>query len=136
MAPPARSHLPGSNLRRLARLAQDLPPEGKQRAVRETQTLLKLQHPNVARYHKAFLYEGRLCYMTDFAEAGTLHHLIYMLKDGSHMMDEALTWHIFIQAAPRPTRQSDLQSLGCKRPGRPIRLSVCCLKPAIAVLPR
>jgi len=75
----------------------DLPAEGKQRAVRETQTLLKLQHTNIARYHKAFLYEGRLCYMTDFAEAGTLHHLIYMLKECKQTMAEELQWHLFVQ---------------------------------------
>ena len=48
-----------------------LPTEGKQRAVRETQALLKLQHTNIARYHKAFLSEGLLCVMSEFAEAGT-----------------------------------------------------------------
>ena len=58
-----------------------LPTEGKQRAVRETQALLKLQHTNIARYHKAFLSEGLLCVMSEFAEAGTLHHLIYTLKE-------------------------------------------------------
>ena len=77
---------------------QELPAEGKQRAVREAQSLLKLEHTNVARYLKAFLYEGRLCYMTAFAECGTLHHLIYTLKqEQQERMDVDLTWHIFIQ---------------------------------------
>lgn len=75
----------------------NLPTEGKQRAVRETQALLKLQHTNVARYHKAFLSEGRLCYMTEFAESGTLHHLIYTMKERGQRLSEDLVWHLFIQ---------------------------------------
>ena len=75
----------------------DLPAEGKQQAVRETQALLKLQHPNVARYHKAFLSDGRLCYMTEFAEQ-TLHHLIYTLKERQQRLSEDLAWHLFVQA--------------------------------------
>ena len=74
----------------------DLPAEGKQRAVREAQALLKLQHPNVARYHKAFLSEGRLCYMTEYAEQ-TLHHLIYTMKERQQRLSEDLTWHLFVQ---------------------------------------
>ena len=74
----------------------DLPAEGKQQAVRETQALLKLQHPNVARYHKAFLSDGRLCYMTEFAEQ-TLHHLIYTLKERQQRLSEDLAWHLFVQ---------------------------------------
>ena len=74
----------------------NLSPDGKQRAVREAQALLKLQHPNVARYHKAFLSEGRLCYMTEFAEQ-TLHHLIYTMKERQQRLSEDLTWHLFIQ---------------------------------------
>ena len=75
----------------------NLQTEGKQRAVRETQALLKLQHTNVARYHKAFLSEGRLCYMTEFAECGTLHHLIYTMKERGQRLSEDLVWHLFIQ---------------------------------------
>ena len=74
-----------------------LPTEGKQRAVRETQALLKLQHTNIARYHKAFLSEGLLCVMSEFAEAGTLHHLIYTLKERGQRLSADLTWHLFIQ---------------------------------------
>lgn len=74
----------------------DLPAEGKQRAVRETQTLLKLQHPNIALYHKAFLSDGRLCYMTEFAEQ-TLHHLIYTMKERQERLSEDLTWHLFVR---------------------------------------
>jgi serine/threonine protein kinase len=74
----------------------NLSPDGKQRAVREAQALLKLQHPNVARYHKAFLSEGRLCYMTEFADQ-TLHHLIYTMKERQQRLSEDLTWHLFIQ---------------------------------------
>ena len=74
----------------------DLPAEGKQRAVRETQALLKLQHPNIARYHKAFLSDGRLCYMTEFAEQ-TLHHLIYTMKERQQRLSEDLTWHLFVR---------------------------------------
>ena len=57
-----------------------LPPEGKQTAVREAQALLSIQHTNIAGYHKAFLHEGKLCYMTEYAESGlpcpsaTHHH--------------------------------------------------------------
>ena len=74
----------------------DLPADGKQRAVREAQALLKLQHPNLVRYHKAFLSEGRLCYMTEFAEQ-TLHHFIYTMKERRERLSEELTWHIFVQ---------------------------------------
>ena len=73
-----------------------VPAEGKQRAVRETQALLKLQHPNVARYHKAFLSDGRLCYMTEFAEQ-TLHQLIYTMKERQQRLNEDLTWHLFVR---------------------------------------
>lgn len=75
----------------------DVLPELKQRAVREVQTLLKLKHTNLAQYHSAFLHEGRICYMTDFAEMGTLHNLIYMLKDSRQELAEDLAWQIFMQ---------------------------------------
>jgi serine/threonine protein kinase len=71
--------------------------ESKQRAVQEMPTLLNLAHPNIVRYHRAFLYEGRLCYMTEFAECGTLHHLVYTVKERGQRLPDALVWHLFTQ---------------------------------------
>ena len=39
-----------------------MPVDSKQRAVQEMQELLNLQHPNIVRYHRAFIYEGRFSY--------------------------------------------------------------------------
>ena len=71
--------------------------KSRQRAVQEMQTLLNLTHPNVVRYHRAFLYEGQLCYMTEFADCGTLHHLVYTAKERGQRLPDALVWHIFMQ---------------------------------------
>ena len=63
----------------------------------EVQTLLNLSHPNLVKYHRAFLYDGRLCYMTEFAECGTLHHLVYTVKERNQRLPDALVWHLFTQ---------------------------------------
>lgn len=74
-----------------------MPVDSKQRAVQEMQELLNLQHPNIVRYHRAFIYEGRFSYMTEFAECGTLHHLVYTVKERQHRLPEPLLWHLFTQ---------------------------------------
>ena len=71
--------------------------DAKQRTVAEGQTLLNLSHPNLVKYHRAFLYDGRLCYMTEFAECGTLHHLVYTVKERNQRLPDALVWHLFTQ---------------------------------------
>ena len=78
-------------------LAGDMSADAKQRTVAEVQTLLNLSHPNLVKYHRAFLYDGRLCYMTEFAECGTLHHLVYTVKERNQRLPDALVWHLFTQ---------------------------------------
>ena len=75
----------------------NLTTDGRQRAVQGMQGVLNLQHTNVVRYHRAFLYEGRLCYMTEFADCGTLHHMIYKVKERGQRLPEPLVWHLLTQ---------------------------------------
>lgn len=76
---------------------QNMSIDGRQRAVQDMQKLLNLQHTNIVRYHRAFLYEGRLCYMTEFAECGTLHHMIHQIKEQGKRLSEGFVWHLFTQ---------------------------------------
>ena len=78
-------------------LDEGIAPEGRQRAVQEMQKLLNLRHPNIVRYHRAFLYDQRLCYMTEFAECGTVHHLVFTVKERGQRLPDALLWHLFTQ---------------------------------------
>ena len=78
-------------------LEQDTTAESKQRAIEQMQTLLALRHPNLVHYHRAFLYEGQLCYMTEFANCGTLHNLICTVKERGQRLPDALVLHLFMQ---------------------------------------
>ena len=72
-------------------------PESRQRALQEMQTLLTLQHPNIVQYVNAFLYEGGLCYMTEFADCKSLHRLVCTAKERGQRLATGLIWHLFTQ---------------------------------------
>ena len=88
---------------------KQLTSEDRARAVQEMQQLLNLQHPQIVRYHRAFLYEGRLCYMTEFAECGTLHHMVYTVKERGRRLPDALVWHLFTQVCHGLKKLHDCQ---------------------------
>ena len=92
--PPYMDKLEPSYALKCIELEQDMSAKCRQRAVQQMQTLLNLTHPNVVRYHRAFMYEGRLCYMTEFAECGTLHHLVYTVKERGQRLPDALVPYV------------------------------------------
>ena len=47
-----------------------LSADGAERALNEVAILRQLQHPHIVRFHEAFLADGHLCIVTEFASGG------------------------------------------------------------------
>lgn len=75
-----------------------LSERAENRAEDEAQALIDLEHTNLVRYQKAFLHEERLCYMTEYADAGTLHDLIRAARRSGERLSSQLVKHLMIQA--------------------------------------
>eukprot|EP01028_Stygiella_incarcerata_P004689 TRINITY_DN203_c2_g5_i1.p1 TRINITY_DN203_c2_g5~~TRINITY_DN203_c2_g5_i1.p1 ORF type:complete len:408 (+),score=85.16 TRINITY_DN203_c2_g5_i1:240-1463(+) len=69
----------------------------KEEAVNEIRILASIRHPNVVRYHEAFIENQKIYIITEYCRGGDLHSFIERQKAKGAFYSEDRVWSMFIQ---------------------------------------
>jgi serine/threonine protein kinase len=58
---------------------------------------LGIDHENVIKYHKAFIYNDSICWLMDFCDGGTLKERIHLYSKREKLIEENLIWYWSLQ---------------------------------------